>query len=160
MAIRPITDFQASGTADINRGDNPKQPKSNDMQKSNNSRSPYDGPSAVYEKGREKKDSVMPGLYRVSEDEKGSSKIQFVPPHKEEKEEPKTTQCTANTDKVDGEIKSLKNEKQKIQQQIKQAAGDKDRQAELERRLSQLEAEIQSKDNDTYRKQNASYTNE
>lgn len=73
-------------------------------------------------------------------------------------EEPKITQCTTNTDKVDAEIKKLKEEKKQILQQLRKADGDAERQAELEKRLAQLDAELQVKDNDTYRKQHATHT--
>ena len=73
-------------------------------------------------------------------------------------EEPKITQCTTNTDKVDAEIKKLKEEKKQILQQLRKADGDAERQAELEKRLAQLDAELLAKDNDTYRKQHATHT--
>ena len=96
------------------------------------------------------------GLYRVSQDENGSRKIFFDDPkagHVDGKGEcsgegedgkgPKAggnsqgkpaEKCVTNTDKVDREIKKLKEEK----------------------KLAQAENELSRKDNDTYRRQNAS----
>ena len=87
----------------------------------------------TYEKGDGKMSASESGIYHPSE------------------EEPKITQCTTNTDKVDAEIKKLKEEKKQILQQLRKADGDAERQAELE-------AELQVKDNDTYRKQHATHT--
>ena len=58
----------------------------------------------------------------------------------------------------EAEIKKLKEEKKQILQQLRKADGDAERQAELEKRLAQLDAELQVKDNDTYRKQHATHT--
>lgn len=69
--------------------------------------------------------------------------------------EPEITQCTTNTDQVDAEIKKLREEKRQIIQQLKKADENADKQADLERRLAQLDAELQAKDNDAYRKQHA-----
>ena len=52
----------------------------------------------------------------------------------------------------------MKEEKKQILQQLRKADGDAERQAELEKRLAQLDAELQVKDNDTYRKQHATHT--
>lgn len=65
--------------------------------------------------------------------------------------------CTVNTDKVDAEIKKLKEEKQQIEQQIKKT-GDENKCKELKKQLSQIESELSAKDNDVYRKQHATYT--
>ncbi|WP_051280861.1 hypothetical protein [Anaerovorax odorimutans] len=62
---------------------------------------------------------------------------------------------TINTDKVDAEIKKLKEQKQQIEQQLKGAADNEDKHKELEQCLSKIESELRTKDNDTYRKQHA-----
>ncbi|HEX3027419.1 MAG TPA: hypothetical protein VHR42_09405 [Clostridia bacterium] len=67
-------------------------------------------------------------------------------------------ECTVNTDKVDAEIKNLKKEKQRIEQEIKQAGGDENKKSELEQRLKEIDAELQTKDTDAYRKQSATVT--
>ena len=65
--------------------------------------------------------------------------------------------CTVNTDKVDAEIKKLKEEKQQIERQIKRT-DDENKYKELKKQLSQIESELSAKDKDAYRKQHASYT--
>ncbi len=76
-----------------------------------------------------------------------------------------------NTDKVDREIKKLKEKKQQLEQQLQSASGDEtpfghpfmpsgnykeNKIRELEKKLAQVENELSQKDNDTYRRQNAS----
>ena len=118
------------------------------------------------------------GLYRVGQDENGSRKIFFDDPkadHADGKDDrsgegedgkgPKVSgnskgkpaeKCVTNTDKVDREIKNLKEEKQQLEQQIQSASGDEKKIRELEKKLAQVENELSQKDNDTYRRQNAS----
>lgn len=81
-----------------------------------------------------------------------------VEPQREEKR--KTSESTVNTDQVDREIKSLKEELKKIQQQLKQFSGDPEKEKALEHQLSQITQELSAKDNDSYRKQHASCTTE
>lgn len=73
------------------------------------------------------------------------------------KEEPakQAEKCTTNTDNVDREIEKLKEEKKQLEQQIKAAAGDKEKAKVLEKKLAQIEGQLSQKDNDTYRRQNA-----
>ena len=59
---------------------------------------------------------------------------------------------TISTDKVDAEIKLLKNKKAQLEQKISASGADK---ADLERQLALLENELRQKDNDTYRKQHS-----
>ncbi len=66
--------------------------------------------------------------------------------------------CTCNTDKVDEEIEELKEKKQQIEQQLKAFQGDEEKRKELEQRLSAIEAELSAKDNDNYRRQNATFS--
>ena len=118
------------------------------------------------------------GLYRVGQDENGNRKIFFDDPKaghvneqddRSEKSEdgkaPKvsgdsqgkpTEKCVTNTDKVDREIKKLKEKKQQLEQQIQSASEDEKKIRELEKKLAQVENELSQKDNDTYRRQNAS----
>ncbi len=60
-----------------------------------------------------------------------------------------------STDKVDREIKKLKEQRQQLKQQITVASGDEEKVKELEKKLSRIEGELSQKDNDTYRRQNA-----
>lgn len=116
----------------------------------------------------EKSGSKPNGLYHLGQDENGNRKIFFDTPKKAEsspKKEPPKPQtdapdeaeekCTMRTDKVDQEIRKLKEKKQQLEQQIKAAAGDDEKIRELEKKLSQVEGELSQKDNDTYRKQHA-----
>ncbi len=108
------------------------------------------------------------GLYRMGQDENGNPKVLYDDPKRpggvDGKVQPKVgvgspedgaEECTTDTDKVDREIKKLKEQKQKLEQQIKAAFGDEKKVKELERKLSQIEGELSQKDNDTYRRQNA-----
>lgn len=116
------------------------------------------------------------GLYRVGQDENGNRKIYFDDPGKaartEGKEapkaeedagaadgrEPKTDVCVGNTDRVDGEIRKLKEKKQQLEQQMQPAAGDEKKVRELERKLAQVMQELSRKDNDTYRRQHTVFS--
>lgn len=116
----------------------------------------------------EKSDEKPNGLYRVEQDENGNKKIFFNDPkkagnnkapdvkadHPEEAEE----KCVGNTNQVDREIRELKQKKQKIEQQLKEASGDAQKTKELESKLAQIERELSQKDNDTYRKQHTNFT--
>ncbi|MDO5576376.1 MAG: hypothetical protein Q4F84_04800 [Fibrobacter sp.] len=107
----------------------------------------------------EKSGSKPTGLYRLGQDENGNPKVLYDDLKKAEKaaEEPekKAEKCTINTDAVDREIEKLKEDKKKLEQQIKSASGDAEKVKELKNKLSQIEGEISQKDNDAYRKQNA-----
>ena len=136
-------------------------------------------PQDVYIHG-EKSEKEPVGLYRIGKDEDGSRKIFFDDPAKadraDNKEEPKANEdgkklkvdgnsqgkpaekCVGNTDKVDREIKKLKEKKQQLEQQIQSASGDERKIRELEKKLAQVENELRQKDNDTYRKQHAEFS--
>lgn len=58
---------------------------------------------------------------------------------------------TISTDKVDAEIKLLKNKKSQLEQKISAQADNPD----LQRQLAQIEDELNQKDNDIYRKQHS-----
>lgn len=75
-------------------------------------------------------------------------------------EDPKVSgqKCIGNTDRVDQEIRKLKEQKKQLQQQIKSAAGDEEKVRQLKAELAQVENELSQKDNDTYRKQNTVFT--
>ena len=103
---------------------------------------------AVHAEGREalkaKEDRSREG--KNGKDPKVSGNSQGEPEEK----------CVANTDKVDREIKKLKEKKRQLEQQIQSASGDEKKIRELEKKLAQVENELSQKDNDTYRRQNAS----
>ena len=98
----------------------------------------------------EKSGSKPAGLYQVGQDKNGNRKIFFDDPKKP------AEKCITNTDKVDREIRKLKEKKQQMEQQIRSASGDEGKVRELEKKLAQVEGELSKKDNDTYRRQNAS----
>ena len=112
----------------------------------------------------EKSGSKPSGLYRLGQDENGNPKVMYDDPKRaakakdvQPKEEPakQAEKCTTNTDNVDREIEKLKEEKKQLEQQIKAAAGDKEKVKVLEKKLAQIEGELSHKDNDTYRRKNA-----
>lgn len=112
----------------------------------------------------EKSSSKPSGLYRLWQDENSNPKVMYDDPKRaakakdvQPKEEPakKAEKCTTNTDNVDREIEKLKEEKKQLEQQIKAAAGDKEKVKVLEKKLAQIEGQLSQKDNDTYRRQNA-----
>ena len=112
----------------------------------------------------EKSGSKPSGLYRLGQDENGNPKVMYDDPKRvakakdvQPKEEPakQEEKCTTNTDNVDREIEKLKEEKKQLEQQIKAAAGDKEKVKVLEKKLAQIEGQLSQKDNDTYRRQNA-----
>lgn len=148
-----------------------------ELQRAREERKGDNGANAVKEAGQtsepqdeyisSEKSGVRPtGLYRVGQDEKGNRKIFFEDPDKsrsvDERKQPKANgeegkaveECTGNTDQVEREIRKLKEEKQKLEQQLRVASGDEEKVRELEKKLAQVESELSRKDNDTYRRQN------
>ncbi len=91
------------------------------------------------------------GLYQLGQDENGNRKVFFDDPKKSEEK------CVGNTDKVDREIKKLKEKQQWLEQQIRSATNDEQKVRELEKKLAQVESELRQKDNDTYRRQNSEF---
>ena len=65
----------------------------------------------------------------------------------------KSENTTINTDRVDEEIEKLKRRKAEIEQKLK-TSGDEEKDR-LEVELHMIDAELAQKDNDTYRRQNA-----
>ncbi len=115
------------------------------------------------------------GLYHVGQDENGNKKVYFNDPKKEgsekdgDRKSPKVNadapdnggeKYIANSDKVEREIRELKEKKKKLEQQLKAASGDEKKAKELENKLAQVERELSQKDTDTYRKQNTEFTDQ
>ena len=71
------------------------------------------------------------------------------------KDKGETWEC--NTDKVDREIEKLKKKQQELEQRLNTET-DEAKIKDLEHQLAQVEQELKQKDSDTYRKQNATYT--
>lgn len=126
----------------------------------------------------EASDRKPTGLYRLGQDENGNPKVLYDDPNKtvretaekesaakkpvdaDKDEDPRAAgeKCVSSTDKVDQEIRKLKEQKKQLQQQIKSAAGDEEKVRQLQTELAQVENELSQKDNDTYRKQNTVFT--
>ncbi len=111
------------------------------------------------------------GLYWLGKDGTGSPKVFYNDPNRpsggEGTGQPKADgshpgkpakECTANTDKVDREIRKLKEEKKRLEQQLKAASGDEKKARELEHKLAQVESELSQKDNDAYRRQHTAFS--
>lgn len=110
-----------------------------------------------------------PGLYEVKEDGEGGYQVSFQP-YSEDGEEaapaasgrdvPEGSKTTVNTDKVDAEIRKLKEKRESLEQQLSQAqdSGDGQKAEALKRKLASADAEVSAKDNDAYRKQHAIIT--
>lgn len=134
----------------------------------------------------EKSGKKPSGLYRVEQDENGNRKIFFADPKKGEradgKKEPKADEnrskeaadskepkvggdaqgepeiCVGNNNKVEREIRNLKEKKQQLEQQIQSASRDEKEIQELEKKLAQVEQELSQKDNDSYRRQHTVFS--
>lgn len=117
----------------------------------------------------EKSGSRPSGLYHMGKDKNGNPKVLYDNPHKKERTAPdrvtpaggddRPEKCTTNTDTVDKEIERLKEEKRQLEQQLRSVNGDEKKKSELEHRLAQIKSELMKKDNDTYRRQQATVTN-
>lgn len=128
-------------------------------------------------------ETASAGLYRKGKDDEGNPTIIFDNParktmpmdsenttnamdKKDSGEEPAkakdseggVTRCDMNADKVEEEIKKLKEKKAELEQQIAKAAENPDTQAKLEKKLQQIENEIKVKDTDSYKRQHTEYT--
>ena len=101
---------------------------------------------------RDSSGEIPSGMYHLGQNKDGSRKIVFDDPKKSGEK------CVGNTDQVDREIKRLKEKQQQLEQQIQSAAGDEQKVRELEKKLAQVEGELRQKDNDTYRRQNSSFS--
>ncbi|MCR4656076.1 MAG: hypothetical protein K5770_07610 [Lachnospiraceae bacterium] len=66
----------------------------------------------------------------------------------------RSERTTTNTDKVDDEIRQLKNRKEKLEAQIRKEYSP-ERRREYEKELKEIEKELSVKDTDHYRRQNA-----
>lgn len=80
----------------------------------------------------------------------------YEPPEEENASEKKSESCTCNTDRVDEEIKRLKEKQEQLEQKLRAAEGENAER--IEKQLESVSAELAMKDNDTYRRQNAVFT--
>lgn len=112
------------------------------------------------------------GLYYVGRDEDGSPTIFFDAPALEPAEDvpgetaeaagrpasaDRTEQCTGNTDRVDREIRKLKERQERLEQQLR-AETDAAKAEALRTKLARVEAELRQKDNDAYRRQHTVFS--
>lgn len=108
------------------------------------------------------------GIYQVSHDEEGRPIIQVDQGSETAQKQPKSeseddssqpiiVKTTGNTDKVDREIEKLKQTQAQLEQKIAVAKEPKDKES-LETQLAQVKAELNPKDNDTYRRQHMEIT--
>ncbi len=95
------------------------------------------------------------GLYSVSPDENGDLRVSFDG-EKSKPDDPESDTITANTDKVDREIKALRDKEQVLMQKLRSADGSAAE--DIRRELEQVTAELAQKDNDGYRRQNTVFS--
>lgn len=114
------------------------------------------------EKAAENRDEYVPskekkpiGLYYAAPDENGEPRIMFDKAE-DNADEPEEETVTANTDKVDREIKNLRDKAQMLTQKLRSA--DESAAADIRRELEQVNAELAQKDNDEYRRQHTVFT--
>lgn len=125
--------------------------------------------------GEKKRESC--GRYWLGKDEGGGPKIYFddpeaagTPKGAEKDEEPETPgkaappgksgkeeKCTGSTDAVDREIRRLREKREKLEAKLHRETDETKREA-LERQLAQVENELRQKDNDSYRRRHATFT--
>ncbi len=114
------------------------------------------------EKISENRDEYIPGeekepigLYSVSPDEDGNPRVSLND-GKRKSDNPESDTITANTGKVDHEIKALRDKEQDLMKKLQHSDG---RTAEnIRRELEKVTAELAQKDNDNYRRQNAVFS--
>ncbi len=123
---------------------------------------------------KRKRDEYIPGeketpigLYEPVPDEEGNPSLKFDSPDdgkdgdrkaedKDGDKKAKSEKCTCNTDKVDREIKKLKEKADQLEQRLRAADGEK---AEaLEKELARIQTELSQKDNDGYRRSQAEFS--
>lgn len=112
------------------------------------------------------------GLYSMGHDENGDPKINFDSPDKScnaededssagpnepEAEKSETEECVCNTDKVDRELKRLKEKAERLEQQLRNTADDR-KAAVLQKQLAGVRSELAQKDSDSYRRSKAEFS--
>lgn len=111
----------------------------------------FDDPEAVGEDPAPPETAGTPN--GAERDEEPASPGKAAPPGRDGKEE----KCTGSTDAVDREIRRLKEKKEKLEARLHRETGETRREA-LERLLAQVENELRQKDNDSYRRRHATFT--
>lgn len=110
------------------------------------------------EKISENRDEYVPseekepiGLYSVSSDEDGNPRVSSDD-EKIKSDNHEGDTITANTDKVDREIKALRDKEQALMQKLRSA--DERTAENIRRELEKVTSELAQKDTDEYRRQN------
>lgn len=111
------------------------------------------------------------GLYSMEQDENGGHGIKFDDPNKSdksdksdkadkvdepEKEKSESEECICNTDKVDRELKRLKEKAERLEQQLRSASDEEA--ARIQKQLAGIQSELAQKDNDSYRRSQAEFS--
>lgn len=131
--------------------------------------------STAEENAVSKRDEYIPsgkdepiGLYSMEQDENGGHGIKFDDPNKSgssdkpekadepEKEKSESEECTCNTDKVDRELKRLREKAERLEQQLRSASDEET--AKLQKQLAEVQSELVQKDNDSYRRSQAEFS--
>lgn len=113
-------------------------------------------------------DSEPAGIYSIDYDDEGNPIVSYDSPEekKPDEREPmksdddeheKSESCTANTDKVDAELKRLKEKHKQLEQQL-MSANDEEKKKSLEKQLAAVQSELIQKDNDSYRRSHAVFS--
>ncbi len=95
------------------------------------------------------------GLYSVSPDEDGNPRVSSDN-GKSKSDNTESDTVTANTDKVDREIKALRDKEQVLRQKLRSA--DKGAAENIRRELERVSAKLAQMDNDEYRRQNTVFS--
>lgn len=134
----------------------------------------------------QKQEGKPSGLYRIGQDANGRKKVFFddlnksgrangrqarekadasdkggdVGPSNAKADGAKKSEekCVGNTDRVDREIRKLKEKKQQLMQQIRTTSGEEEKVRVLEKKLAQVESELSRKDNESYRRQHTVFS--
>jgi len=70
----------------------------------------------------------------------------------------RTEKTTGSTDKVDREIEALRKKRAELESRLARAANHPEEKLKLERELAKIEAELKTKDNDSYRRQHTVFS--
>ncbi len=117
------------------------------------------------EKNSENRDEYVPseekepiGLYSVSPDENGDPRVSLDGEKRrsDKSENSEGDTITANTDKVDREIKALRDKEQALMQKLRSA--DEKTAEDIRRELEKVSAELAQKSTDEYRRQHTVFT--
>ncbi len=95
------------------------------------------------------------GLYSVSHDDDGNPRVSSDD-EKSNSDYSGNDTITANTDKVDRELKALREKEQALRQKLRSA--DESTADDIRREFEKVTAELAQKDNDEYRRSNAVFT--